>query len=310
MISLIDEAEQSRWKQLTDMPTARAGLAAAAYDNQIYAIAGEGFNGVLGVVERYDPPSDSWETNLASKPVPVADVQAGVIGGKIYIPGGRLANGKVTDILEIYDPRQDSWSIGEPLPKAISAYAMVTFEGKLYLFGGWDGKRHLDSVYVYDPSQNNWDEVTPMPTARSYAGAAVAGDKIYVIGGFDGENALDVNEEYIPALDNEVENSWGEKTPMSEGRYAFGIKYIGDTIFMFFGKNVINESIDAKQFSPQENNWSELENPFENDKWSNLSVISLGNQIYLLGGNVGDFPIRNIFSYTAIFTVSFPIVGK
>jgi DNA-binding CsgD family transcriptional regulator len=84
------EFEESRWKQLADMPTARAGLAAAVYDNHIYAIAGEGVDGPVAVNERYDPQTDTWEI-LTPKSVPVQDVQAGVIGGRIYIPGGWLA---------------------------------------------------------------------------------------------------------------------------------------------------------------------------------------------------------------------------
>jgi len=309
IISLVNEAEQSRWQQLSDMPTARAGLAAAAFDSQIYAIAGEGFDGVTGVVERYDPPSDSWES-LKSKPLSVADVRAGVIGGKIYVPGGRLADGEITDTLEIYDPRKDSWSRGASLPAAISAYAIAAFEGKIIIFGGWDGENHLDTVYEYDPSQNTWSERTPMPTARSFAGAAVAGEKIYLVGGYDGENTLDVNEEYTPALDSGVENPWRDRTPMPAGRFGFGIKYIGDTIVVFGGENDSTQIVDDIEFSLEKNIWSVFENPFDNVIWSDLSVVRLGNKIFFFGGNVDGTQGSFNYSYIAIYTVSFPIVGK
>ena len=59
----------------------------------------------------------------------------------------------------------------------------MAFEGKLYVFGGWDGARFVATVYEYDPGRDAWTARTPMPTARGFAGAAVAGGKVYVVGG-------------------------------------------------------------------------------------------------------------------------------
>jgi DNA-binding CsgD family transcriptional regulator len=77
-----------RWQALAPMPAARAAMAAAAYDGEIYAIAGEGPEGVSGSVFRYTPETDSW-SQLRDKPTPVADVHGVLIGEKIYVPGGR-----------------------------------------------------------------------------------------------------------------------------------------------------------------------------------------------------------------------------
>ncbi|PIW19901.1 MAG: hypothetical protein COW33_04065, partial [Anaerolineae bacterium CG17_big_fil_post_rev_8_21_14_2_50_57_27] len=77
-------AAPQRWQELADLPTARSGLAVAVYENQIYAIGGETAQGVTGVMEQYDVATDTWIT-LTPKPVPVADINAAVIGGKIYI---------------------------------------------------------------------------------------------------------------------------------------------------------------------------------------------------------------------------------
>jgi N-acetylneuraminic acid mutarotase len=132
------------------MPEARTGLAATAYDGNIYAIAGEGLEGVSGSVFRYLTEDDRWE-RLEDKPTPVRDVEAALIGEKIYVPGGLGGDGQPTDILEIYDPRANQWENGASLPIKLSAYAMTDFEGQLYLFGGWDGEKALDHVFIYDP---------------------------------------------------------------------------------------------------------------------------------------------------------------
>ena len=37
----------------------------------------------------------------------------------------------------------------------VLARALATLEGKLYLFGGWDGNQYVNSVYQYDPGQRS-----------------------------------------------------------------------------------------------------------------------------------------------------------
>jgi len=86
-----------------------------------------------------------------------------------------LVDGNPTNVLEIYDPASGVWETGPDLPQARSAYALATFEGRLYLFGGWDGQRFVNNVFVFDPGVSQWMEIEPMPTARGYAAAAVAG---------------------------------------------------------------------------------------------------------------------------------------
>jgi len=56
----------SRWQTRAPMLTARSGLAAAAYENQIYAIGGETDEGVTGALERYDPRADAWTAPVSA----------------------------------------------------------------------------------------------------------------------------------------------------------------------------------------------------------------------------------------------------
>ena len=74
--------EAPRWQNLSPMLHERSGLSAAVYENQIYVIAGETMQGVTGSVERYDSTLDTW-TELQSKPTPVKEAGAAVLGGRI-----------------------------------------------------------------------------------------------------------------------------------------------------------------------------------------------------------------------------------
>ena len=74
-------------------------------------------------------------------PMPVADAgSAAALGadGKIYVVGG-TSGGVTTDVVQVYNPAANSWTISTPLPEALSASAMgVDSLGRLMVMGGMD----------------------------------------------------------------------------------------------------------------------------------------------------------------------------
>jgi hypothetical protein len=266
------------------MPTARSGLATTTYANQIYALGGETASGVTGLNERYDPATDKW-TDLASMPAPVVDVQAAVVGGLIYVPGGRGADGKVTDSLAVYDPRQNQWAQRASLPQKLSGYSLVQFEGHLYLFGGWDGTAYVSSVYEYDPEQDRWHTNTAMPVARAFAGAAVAGGKIYVVGGTDGKNVLAVNAEYRPENEGTGQNPWNLRAPLPQGRARMGLNSLADIIYLVGGASASSQAAPFEYF-PQRDRWFTFNGPPASD-WTALSLPVVESQLLAIGGRHG-----------------------
>lgn len=296
--SILTSAE--RWQELAPLPEARAGLAAATYDNAIYVIAGETEEGPSGLVERYDPETDSW-THLSDKPTAVTYVSAVLLGEKIYVPGGELANGSATDVLEVYDPRKDSWEVKTPMPHKMSGYALAAFEGQMYLFGGWDGSKALDGVLIYDPIDNVWQEGTPMLTARAYAGAAEAGGKIYIIGGWDGKDALDVNESYAPARDQTGDSSWKKEISMPSASYDLATIALLDVIYTIGG----TDGSDASKSNYLiDQTWTELQFPVS----FSTRVISLGTDLYVLSEKFEGQLINTLISLPVIYNLYLPIV--
>jgi len=296
---------ESRWQILANLPTARTGLAIASYENQVYAIGGENSQGVTGVVERYDPATDSW-SELSRKPVAVTDAKAAEIGGRIYVPGGRTFSGPLTNVLDIYNPQQDKWETGKNLPVAMSAYALATLEGRLYLFGGWDGKNYLNSVFIYIPSENQWEISEPMPESLAFAGAAVAADKIYVIGGYNGKQPLKSNLVFSP-FHEESKSPWNEAESIPVGRYAFGIAAMADNIYILGGKAENNDHLQALVYDTQTGDWQQYESPPINTG-SDLSLTPLGQYLYAIGANGNEGVSGFNLSFRAIYTVLLPVV--
>ncbi|MFC1878503.1 LuxR C-terminal-related transcriptional regulator [Chloroflexota bacterium] len=305
----LQAVEISAWQNLAIMPTARSGLAVVDYGSNIYAIGGKTDAGVTGIVEQYDATRDFWYV-VSNKPVPVTDIQAETIGGKIYIPGGMTGSGTVTEILEIYDPGQNEWSRGAAMPFGISAYALTTFEGRLFLFGGWDGVHYLDVVLEYNPQQDRWTEQTSMPTGRAYAGAATSGSRIIVVGGYNGKTALAVNEIYYPTLDIESshEHPWLIAASLPSGRYAAGIASVAGIVYVVGGQAEGEQPLTFMEYTPELDAWGKVESSNGPDDESYLGFLPISTRLYAIGGQQGDDHLAVLRFYQIYYTISVPLV--
>jgi N-acetylneuraminic acid mutarotase len=61
-------------------------------------------------------------------------------------------------------------------------------EGRIFLFGGYDGTSVLSSMQVYYPSRERagnpaWEDRAPLPEPRYAMGAATLANMIYIMGG-------------------------------------------------------------------------------------------------------------------------------
>lgn len=119
------------------------------------------------------------------------------------------------------------------MPAPRSAYAIAAVDGRLYLFGGWDGSTICDDVFAYDPSSDTWERRPSMPTGRAYAGASVVDGNIYVIGGEDQSGALTVNEQYAPSKEGDA--AWSQRAALPEARSRFGSAALSNLIFVLGG---------------------------------------------------------------------------
>jgi DNA-binding CsgD family transcriptional regulator/N-acetylneuraminic acid mutarotase len=295
------------WNHLTVLPIARSDPALVAYGNQIYVIGGLNSQGIYGGADRYDLQSNTW-TFLPPKPLPVFNTQAAVINGLIFVPGGRSSTDslKPTDVLEIFDTNSGRWQSGAPLPIPISAYGLVAFDGELYVFGGWDGKNYLNTVYSYDPTDDAWHERTPMPTARAFCGVVEAGGRIFVIGGINDNNNVDANEIYSPSRDNNNNNPWVIGFPIPESRTGIRAANIADTIYVFGGEKQNSNRVGLIYF-PQTNICQSLETspyPLGED----FGMTSIGTNLFFVGGKFDTVYSDQTLTYQAIITLSIPII--
>ncbi|NTW04194.1 MAG: LuxR family transcriptional regulator [Oscillochloris sp.] len=297
--SIVQSATQ-RWLSHTAMPNPRADFALAAYDQEhkLYVIGGQ-VNGIpSAAIDRFDPESNVW-VSLTDKPSAVSDVGAVSLYGNIYVPGGIDAHGKVRNILEIFDPREQRWHLGAAIPAPRSHYALVVWEGRLYLIGGWNGTQTCAEVYIYDPQTNSWSEGPSLASPRQSAGAVVASGQIYVIGGSNKGNALRESLRLDPTAKNA---GWQAIAPLPVSVATPGAVAPVGTLLAFDPSHH-----QGFQYDPQSDSWKNVAIPDDVLISSNVTLLGVG--LYFIADNTAPVP-GLVNEYRVIFTVFVPGSGS
>ncbi|KAL2129625.1 hypothetical protein VTI74DRAFT_7525 [Chaetomium olivicolor] len=144
-----------------------------------------------------------WSRALPAGPRPTGRYghSLNILGSKIYIFGGQVEGYFMND-LAAFDLNQlqmpnNRWEMLIPnsdtstgaqvkVPPPRTNHSMVTFNDKLYLFGGTNGYQWFNDVWCYDPMTNLWtqlDCIGYIPSPREGHAAALVDDVMYVFGG-------------------------------------------------------------------------------------------------------------------------------
>lgn len=297
-----------RWKTWTPLDFPRGEMAAARYEGIIYLFGGESSAGLQSQMLKYNPEDDSISQGTAL-PYPVKGAQAALVGELIYLPGGESADGTPFNQVLIYDPRRESWAEAAPLPQALSRYALTSFEGELYLFGGWDGQQYVASVLRYDPVADEWQERQPLPSPCGLAAAVEMEGKIYLFGGTDGQQVSAEAVVYYPQREDNGEDAWEERASLPAGRYGMAGAELAGQIYLFGGHSTLNQSdLPAPlQYSPLQDDWSDIE-PVEGAQGSGIALAVYNTQVHLFGGRQGDTLRGDHLTYQAVFNILLPLV--
>jgi N-acetylneuraminic acid mutarotase len=197
------------------------------------------------------------------------------------------------------------WKKGAPFPEPDEELYGVTTNGKLYVFGGWDGGKARGVAYEYDPATDKWTKKTPMPRPAHHAALAAANGKIYVIGGFVAPQntaipvggawePIDNTWEYDPAAD-----SWKSLPPLPGKRGSAVAAEVGGKIyviggattvagskepfFTFFGPSLVLGTNDV--YDPATNKWQSRK-PMSVPR-NHAFVGAVNGKIYVIGGRTG-----------------------
>lgn len=294
----------SRWQPRAQMPTPRGRFAQVTVDGLIYVIGGLGAEGWTGRLEVYDPVQDIW-SRRAPQPVAVANIGAALVDDLVYVPGGLDSSDRASDRLAIYDPATDTWSRGPDLPAPLCAYAIAAQGQGFYLFGGWDGRRYVDTIYYFDTVAQSWETVDRLGAARAFLAGASLGETIFLTGGYDGQTEYALLESYRPAAP--PGERWAVHSSMNAGRAGHAMAVLQGDLYVVGGgwerPLAFNERYDVTNGS-----WSTFESPILGE-WTSLGLSTAENDdgtfLYAVGGWNGAY-LASVEAYQTVFRVFVP----
>ena len=175
------------WAYAAPLPEPIAANVAVALDGKVYSLTGvnDRYYSQYASSYVYDPDLDSWSA-IADPPTLRDSAGAGAIDDKIYLVGGYDSDWNLPDVLEIYDPATNTWSIGAPIPMPGTGAApgVAVYDGQLYLMGGWLYGYH-NHVFRYDPPTDTWTQLADMPVGLAYSSCGVLTGQIVCAGGYN-----------------------------------------------------------------------------------------------------------------------------
>ncbi len=322
----VSNAAAEKWQIVSELPTQRTGFATAVVDGKIYLIGGTPFQNRRGpyglpTVEVYDPKNNSWE-RVADMPTPRTSAETAVVNGTIYVCGGyngidnRLVNLKFLDIVEAYDPQNDTWTRKQGMSGARVDFGMGVVAGKIYSMGGYvhplekepEAPWRIDLVEAYDPAPDTWMKRAKMQRRRDGFGVGVVNNHIYAIGGRGwpqvgpGGPFLKVIEEYNPKI-----NRWEWKNEMPELRLSFSTVVLDDVIYLIGGfiwqNRVPQYMATVDTYNPETEEWSDI--PPMPTPFMPFGAAVVDGNIYVFGG-IGEN--REHFTSVMIFGKGFRAV--
>mmetsp|Transcript_88738 Transcript_88738/g.185549 ORF Transcript_88738/g.185549 Transcript_88738/m.185549 type:complete len:522 (-) Transcript_88738:66-1631(-) len=183
-----------------------------------------------------------------------------------------------------------------PGPRA--AHSCDVIDGRLYIFGGWNGKKALNDLHVLDVTTGSWTEALPnsmAPSARNNHTTAVVDHKLVVHGGHDGSKW--VADMHI--LDTSAANNgsyegltWHKAqtsgTPPS-ARACHTLTRLAHKLYMFGGYDGTKCFNDMDIIDLETMTWMQPALSGNLPQARNAHTMTLiGTKLYLFGGHSGN----------------------
>ncbi len=227
----------------------------------------------------------------AQMPTPRERLAVVAYEGKIYAIAGDTAGG-VTGAVEIYNPADNTWTLGAPKPTPVSNVAAAVVDGLIYVPGGYTAAEEvIMAVEVYDPVHDAWDTRAALPTPLcAYAIAAVDG-KLFVFGGWDGDSYVASVYEYDPQKD-----AWTAKTAMSTARGFAAAGAVEGKVYVVGGYDGTTEFALCEEYDPASDDgagvpWT-IKAPMSVGR-GGLGAAVVGKNLYAIGGGWQSYLVYN-----------------
>ncbi|XP_078492746.1 uncharacterized protein LOC144748368 [Ciona intestinalis] len=186
-----------------------------------------------------------------------------VLNDQMCVAGGRDDDYNVLSSVELYNPVVNTWTNIASMKTKRYGHALVSYNGRLYTFGGRDSLNRLNSMKSFDPREGKWKSLKAMNERRPALCGVVYNDEIYAIGGY----GLKSCERY-----NIRTNTWTNVSSLNHERWGSCACVVNEKIYVIGGSYVdASKSIEA--YDATINEWK-IETNMETSRWL-ASVVAL-----------------------------------
>ncbi len=251
-----------QWSGAATFSTGRREQAASLLpDGRVLMTGGETGQEPLTSALVFDPATNRWR-GVASMPhaharhtqVTLQDGRVLVIGG--YETRDDLVRDAASDLIELYDPTLNAWTIGATMPYYMATGTTTLLQdGSVLVAGGGSSTAIRNASLRYFPATNRWrDAGTFADARRNQVAALLPNGKVLIAGGVGDAGALRSAALYDPAA-----NAWTAVAPMATARVNATATTLPNGKVLVAGGNspdVFNVTETAELFDPATNTWS------------------------------------------------------
>lgn len=191
-----------------------------------------------------------------------------------------------------------------PLPEAVTSFGAAVSGGRLFIYGGHTGERHVytadkvsGALYALELRAGAAWESLPRSLAAQGTGLVAHGGKLYRAGGMAAQNlpgektnlrSLDSVARFDPAT-----LSWEELPPLPAPRSSHDVAVIGDKFYVGggwvlgggMGSGRYHDTTAVLDLAARQPAWSEIPQPFQVRAHA---LAALGSRLFFLGGMTGS----------------------
>ncbi|XP_078490797.1 kelch-like protein 12 [Ciona intestinalis] len=189
-----------------------------------------------------------------------------VLNDQMCVAGGSGGLRALSSV-ELYNPVVNTWTNIARMKTERCQHALVSYNGRLYTFGGSDthfGLNPLNSMESFDPREGKWKSLKPMNERRRGLCGVVYNDEIYAIGG----DELKSVERY-----NIRTNTWTNVSSLNHVRNGSCACVVNGKIYVIGGTDDKESETTIEAYDGTINEWK-IETNMETSRWS-ASVVAL-----------------------------------
>ncbi|KAF6171197.1 hypothetical protein GIB67_001912 [Kingdonia uniflora] len=195
---------------------------------------------ITNEVVEFNPFKKEWRRKASMK-TPRSNFACCVVGGKVYVAGGRTSStSRGIDLAEVYDPVEDRWKELPTMPTAQMDCIGLSIKNRLHVLSDQVGLPDHNTSELYDPLDRSWrtvGDIWPFSKAMQVAVTVVRGDRIFTL--------VDCGESCIKRRDTD-QGQWSNVGPVplvtltdhtrSLEAFGYGFAALGSDLYVVGGK--------------------------------------------------------------------------